>query len=955
MKKTLIALGFMLEAFVSFSQKLDKSFTGPVPLKMPDIFRTIVQPDGKILFSGHIDRYGNTPVKTFVRLLPDGTLDKAFNFNPKEAYSVSKIARQSNGNTIVMDWSSALIVSGTGEVLKKLTLPFTAAGVIDIEVQSDDKIIMSADQHDGSSVVLRYNADGTQDLSFKNPVANRVIGDIKFQGDKILISGNFSEVNGKTKNDIARLTSDGAVDETFDTGSGTPQFIQAIAIQADGKIYSANTSVRLFNGQQCNGVVRLNPDGSVDNSFKIRSLTGPNGQVHFNGDKILIATYYNGQFRIAQFNQDGSMDAGFSEILLKTHTVFDITTDGIIVCNHDSIKPFGISKYTFNGSLIDSFEPELAAYGSITHMDFTTDNKIIVGGKFIKINDVFTKHVARLLADGTIDTSFSIKEKDNRDIFQLKTLPDNQVLVSSTDGFFKFDTTGKIATDFNFKPFKDLNQVGKFYVQPDQHIIAVGPKNIYRLKPYGSEDPAFDVGTGSGIESHAYGMDIQSSGKVIYGGAFKKFNGMPVNKLVRLDAYGRPDPSFNIGKGPLDGAISEVNVDSNDNIIINGTFSSFDATITPLGLVKLSANGSLDTAFVKNLPKISSNLKIIKTWNNRLFVVDGSVFLVTLIDSDGKKNENFKLPKEITRVSIIDNIAVSGINAVFVSGKMQIKDQQEHSFFCKIILTPVIQNVTVPDTKEDTPFTVSLSQIVASDIDNKFPENFSLSINPGPDYKVQGSTIVPDQNYNGPITASLTIKSEMGESLPYYFNVNVTPVNDPPTIKAVKNNLSVNAGSTLDFAITDITVDDPDNIFPDDFTFSFVPGNGYTIQGNQVVADIAAEDKLMVNVVVNDGEMSSEPFAFPVQVNAIIAALEQGSYQQRIAYPNPANDYLVVKGPISKHNAYLMLKDSSGNTIIQQPLNTQNHLYIQNLSSGCYFLEIKDPTGKIENLKIVKQ
>src|SRR5581483_6767198 len=109
-------------------------------------------------------------------------------------------------------------------------------------------------------------------------------------GGKIIIGGDFTQVNGVVRNHIARLNADGSLDTTFNPGAGPNDSVRAIAIQVDGKVVigglfnpgvGANDIVdcialqedhRILIGgdfTQANGVTRnrlsrLNEDGSVD-------------------------------------------------------------------------------------------------------------------------------------------------------------------------------------------------------------------------------------------------------------------------------------------------------------------------------------------------------------------------------------------------------------------------------------------------------------------------------------------------------------------------------------------------------------------------------------------------------------------------------------------------------------------------------------------------------------------
>jgi len=91
-----------------------------------------------------------------------------------------------------------------------------------------------------------YAQPGTPDINWNGAMSpyNSGVGangggvlDIAVQTDnKILIVGGFTSYNSVARNRIARLNSDGTLDNTFNPGLGANDVIFAIALQSDGKI-----------------------------------------------------------------------------------------------------------------------------------------------------------------------------------------------------------------------------------------------------------------------------------------------------------------------------------------------------------------------------------------------------------------------------------------------------------------------------------------------------------------------------------------------------------------------------------------------------------------------------------------------------------------------------------------------------------------------------------------------
>jgi uncharacterized delta-60 repeat protein len=250
------------------------------------ILTTSIQSDGKIIIGGNFTSYNGTTINRIARLNLDGTLD--FSFNP-----------------------------GTG----------VSALVYTTSIQSDGKIIIGGQfsSFNGTtrSKIARLNTDGTLDTTF-NPATgtNNTILTTSIQSDgKIIIGGSFTSYNGTAINCIARLNTNGTLDITFNPGTGinTNGSVWNTSIQSDGKIIIGGNFTS-FNGIARNNIARLNTDGTLDNTFNPGS--GSNNVVYTtsiqNDGKIIIGgdfTSYNGtgKNRLARINGDNQLSASLFE------------------------------------------------------------------------------------------------------------------------------------------------------------------------------------------------------------------------------------------------------------------------------------------------------------------------------------------------------------------------------------------------------------------------------------------------------------------------------------------------------------------------------------------------------------------------------------------------------------------------------------------------------------------
>jgi gliding motility-associated-like protein/uncharacterized delta-60 repeat protein len=386
-----------------------------------------VQPDGKILIGG-----GSITGK-IIRLNSDGSVDPAFS-------------------------------EGTGIGINNF--------VHSIAIQTDGKILVggSFSTFNGvsNSCIVRLNVDGTLDPSFDTGIGtDYTIHSIAIQGDgKIIIGGGFISYNGVSSNEIARLNVDGSLDTSFNIGTGAEgnaTEIWSLAIQPDGKIIIGG-SFFTYNSVSRNGIARINADGSLDNSFNIG--TGLNvaarGLAIQSDGKILVgggSTVFNNVScnSVIRLNSNGSLDNTFNTNV----TVWpDFVTVGIAVQADGKIIVGGlasnsssprISRLNNDGTRDLSFNScGSGANDFIESIVILPTNKILIGGYYTAYNNQSKLHITRILnntAPCTLEASIKAKangaEPSTSMEFEVSL---NDVNATGADVVITYSYTGGTAT-----------------------------------------------------------------------------------------------------------------------------------------------------------------------------------------------------------------------------------------------------------------------------------------------------------------------------------------------------------------------------------------------------------------------------------------------------------------------------------------------------------------------------
>lgn len=624
------------------------------------VYATVLQPDGKVIISGSFSSYNGLPRDGLARVNPDGSLD--LSFNPP---------------AVTTDRSMGAMA-----------------------LQMDGRILIGGYFHTFNGIrrkgLARLNADGSLDLAF-DPGAgvefpplidDGSVASFTVQPDKkIIITGEFLTYGGTARHRIARLNPDGTLDASFDPGTGPTdgsfeEVARRTALLPDGKIMVVGTFDH-YNGTPIRRLARLNPNGSLDLTFNPGTGIGVGGvyQIAMQSDgKMVIAgefNTYNGTTRrdVARVNSDGSLDPSFDPGALFASgvgTELALQPDGKILVGgwHSTAGGVGtlpvIARLNHDGTLDDTFDTGVGATfdteagrnDRVRTISLQADGQVIIGGAFEHYKGTARNGIARLLpAPGAISFSsanYSVGEgagqatitltrtggTDNRVVAKV---PLADVTTSPADYLF---APGSLDTSFN--PVGASGGIGAnnartTALQPDGKVILGGwyfnygadfRESVVRLNANGMLDPTFDPGSVSGQSGIGVVLTsaLQANGKLIVGGDFYSFDGVARNFVARLNSDGTLDTSFdpgNIASQP----VWAVAVQADGRIIVGGDY------LTPNGvnrntIARLNADGSRDVSFEPGLVGLGA----VKTI---LVQPDGKIIIGGEFQHDDAVSRNF--------------------------------------------------------------------------------------------------------------------------------------------------------------------------------------------------------------------------------------------------------------------------------------------------------------------------
>lgn len=384
--------------------------------------------------------------------------------------------------------------SGNG----KLTTNFDLRGDLArcIAIQADGKIVV-AGAGSGMIKIARYNTNGSLDTTFSGD--GRVtlslesghvdsVASVAIQvAGKILVAGGSSNSSNDPHGLLARFTSIGIHDPTFD-GDGivitsSMSEISDIAIQSNGKIVGVCNDYS--PGLNFMKIVRYNTSGSLDTTFGTTGIVGISFGPSQNAEVSALAILPSGKIIAAGHASPGV----FSE--------------------------FALTQYNSNGTLDTTFGGNGIVLTDFTgSTDAANDVKVQPDGKIVAAGYATTSGtqnfaLARYNADGTLDTTFS--------------------------GDGKVETNMRLLGD---------DSVNALAIQSNGRIVAVGDIGnidfaLARYNPDGGMDQNFgqsgrvftDVVSGSSDESRA--IAIQTDGKIVVAGTSQTSGGTINFAVVR--------------------------------------------------------------------------------------------------------------------------------------------------------------------------------------------------------------------------------------------------------------------------------------------------------------------------------------------------------------------------------------------------------------------------------------
>ncbi len=815
-----------------------------------------------------------------------------------------------------------------------------------------------------------FAQDGTIDATF-NPATGASNGDVYAsaqQADgKTIIGGDFTLLNNST-NKIGRLNTDGTIDSTFDVGTGFNNTVFGITVQPNGKILVVGSFTN-YNGTTANRIIRLNSNGSIDPTFIISA--GTNGTVNSaalqtDGKIVVVGDFlsYNGTTanRIARLNADGTIDATFAAPGANS-VVYScaIQPDGkiVVVGNFtllDSVGRNRIVRLNTNGSIDAGFTTGTGANVAIRSICFQPDGKIVIGGRFTTFNGAPAYYILKLNPNGTTDASanYGFELTSNFSVNSIARQADGKLIIggnfdsyASSDcrNIIRLNNDGSKDSAYGGTPNAGANGiVNSILIQANGKVIVGGAftslnlivrNKLASLNSDGSINTSFYPYQANGTSTNGgvHAITTLSNGKILIGGYFETYNGMPLNNLAKLNADGTLDPSFNTGTGPNSGVL-KILVLPNNKIMIVGDFTSYNG-VTVNRIVRLNPDGTLDTTFNVGGSGSTSAVRTIALQADGKMIIGGDFYnyngspgnFIARLNPDGSKDISFNNRPSGT----VWTILIQADGKIIVGGTF--------ITFNDTIPTGGLLRMN-PDSTLDTTFNTGGAGAQGG------------TYVYGTTRQQDGKIVVTGdfQTYNG-IPKRNIFRINSNGTLDTSFNCTTVSVGNVLE-SVVQNDGKIIIGGSLNSPFNGFTGKHIMRLNSDgSLDNTFIQGTGFS--GNVRALKLQPDGKVLVGgfFITYNGV----PTKYLTRLNST-NTLGLNDFTNKTAvniFPNPATDFLQFNLPNNFNASSFEVFDTTGKKI-DGNLIEQNIIDVRAYANGIYFLHIKTDQGILTS-KFIKQ
>jgi uncharacterized delta-60 repeat protein len=382
--------------------------------------------------------------------------------------------------------------------------------------------------------------------------------------------------------------------------------------------------------------------------------------------------------------RDGTLDTNFAAVLSQTRfspgvsQAYPMPDGKILVAGGfkvvNGVIKINLARLNADGTLDNSFGITLSSTSFsfpatvIRQVLVQPDGKILIGGSFNIVNNVAANNLARLNADGTLDTTFNIGSGFNNSVTAIGLQSDGKILVGGDFSAFnggnrtylaRLNTDGSLDTSFNaainsFSSYT-INSIlplpdGKIFIQGRFNTVnSVLRRGLAKFNADGTLDASFVEPGSYSLFNGMNAFAVRPDGKIYIGGFFeiRVNNQLVCQNLCRLNTNGTLDTSYFVSFG-TNNSVNAMYLQPDGRLLIHGSFQTVNG-ISRNGTARLNDDGSIDTSFNPNFNLGGGNINAFVPLSDGRYLLPGNFTTVNgttvenlaRIDANGNLDASF--------------------------------------------------------------------------------------------------------------------------------------------------------------------------------------------------------------------------------------------------------------------------------------------------------------------------
>jgi uncharacterized repeat protein (TIGR01451 family) len=584
--------------------------------------------DGSVIVGGQFAYVNGTPRRNLAKFLPDGSLDP--DWNPSPLAIVTSLVVDDGNNVFVggAGYLDKLSPVGTGAPDPAWNANVAGGTVFALALDGSGSLFLggSFTQLNGAIRTklgkVSTSGSGAINATWAPSVTGQNVGALHCIGTHVFVGGAFSSISGTSRSNLAKLATSGtgAVDATWNPAPN--QRVSALASDADGNLFVGGVFTTIGAAARSK-LAKLTSvgAGSADLSWNPNPVYGLGGGAFVQSLLVDGSTLYVGGWfetiggasrrNLAKLSTtaSGTTDGGWAADVDRPPSGLAIDGSRVFVAgNYESIAAQRRAAFVTVSSSTGAVDPvtqDVERNGTIHTLLRQSNGGLVVGGAFRRADAGLRDHLARILADGTLDANwqpslfvgadtltsiFALAEGAGDTVYAGGSRSNGLGVVAKLDGSGSGGIVPAFANSANGSIQALAVQANELYVGGQfNRIPATSAITCNHLARLDATTGALDSSWCSTADAAVNALVLDGAGGLFVGGDFTVLRGTGRAGLAKVaTATGVADADWTPGQGTT--SVRALLLDGSGALFVGGSFSAIGGAARN-NLAKLEAGG----------------------------------------------------------------------------------------------------------------------------------------------------------------------------------------------------------------------------------------------------------------------------------------------------------------------------------------------------------------------------